>query len=384
MSVGPGSPWLIIAGDFSRHGGMDRANYELARHIAQERLGELHLVAHRVSEPLLSMPGVTFHQVPRPGGRDIFGALLLARHGRKIAKQVKTSPLRVIVNGGNCRWPGANWVHYLHDAFRANNRGVPFLYRLKNGINRFANVQAEKKSLAASRLIFVNSQRTADDVGRFLGQVADRIHVVYYGVDPACHARAGESDRLGARARLGLETATEIVLFLGGIGFDQRKGFDVALRAFQLLSGRRKRKAQLLVIGPGQIDYWQHLADPTAQRVRLVGPRQDVPDWLAAADLLISPTRYEAYGMAVHEALCRGLPVIVSRSAGVAERYPEELSELTLPDPEDAVDLCQRMELALDHRSRLQPAIDAFADRLRRWTWDDMASAMVRLIDAQS
>ena len=38
------------------------------------------------------------------------------------------------------------------------------------------------------------------------------------------------------------------------------------------------------------------------------------------------PARYEAYGLAVHEALCRGLPALVSASAGVAERYPADLA----------------------------------------------------------
>ena len=53
-----------------------------------------------------------------------------------------------------------------------------------------------------------------------------------------------------------------------------------------------------------------------------------MPTVFAACDLLIHPARYEAYGLAVHEALCRGLPALVSATAGVAERYPEDLGQL--------------------------------------------------------
>ena len=54
--------------------------------------------------------------------------------------------------------------------------------------------------------------------------------------------------------------------------------------------------------------------------------------------------------MAVQEAVCRGLPVIVSLAAGVSELYPPELSDLVLPDADDAVGLADRLR-ALHQRS---------------------------------
>ena len=64
-----------------------------------------------------------------------------------------------------------------------------------------------------------------------------------------------------------------------------------------------------------------------------------MPSIFAACDLLIHPARYEAYGLAVHEALCRERPAIVTASAGVAERYPSDLSQLLLHDPDSADEL---------------------------------------------
>ena len=48
-------------------------------------------------------------------------------------------------------------------------------------------------------------------------------------------------------------------------------------------------------------------------------------------------------GLGVHEALCRGLPALVSRTAGVAERYPAGLNGLLIPDPDSAADLADRL-----------------------------------------
>ena len=61
-------PWLIVAGDFVPSGGMDKANYHLAWHLAERARLPVHLVAHRVAEPLASHPLVRFHPVRRRMG----------------------------------------------------------------------------------------------------------------------------------------------------------------------------------------------------------------------------------------------------------------------------------------------------------------------------
>ena len=73
-----------------------------------------------------------------------------------------------------------------------------------------------------------------------------------------------------------------------------------------------------------ELPAWRQRAQAAGlgDRMRFLGFRSDVPEILAALDALVHPARYEAYGLSVHEALCRGVPAIVSASAGVAERIP--------------------------------------------------------------
>jgi glycosyltransferase involved in cell wall biosynthesis len=121
-----------------------------------------------------------------------------------------------------------------------------------------------------------------------------------------------------------------------------------------------------------------------AERIRLVGFRKDVPELLRASDLLVAPTRYEAYGLGVHEALCIGLPALVSRSAGVAERYPEALRErLLLPDPEDVEDLVARVVAWRAEEASLRAGVAGLSQTLRSQTWDAMAERIVELIERE-
>jgi glycosyltransferase involved in cell wall biosynthesis len=140
----------------------------------------------------------------------------------------------------------------------------------------------------------------------------------------------------------------------------------------------------LLVAGAGgalgmcreQVSQWK-----LEHRIRMLGFSGQVRDLLAAADLLVSPVRYEAYGLNVQEAICRGVPAIVSAAAGVAERYGPECTPLLLPDPEDVDDLVARLRLWRSNMPEWEARFKHFGDTLRRYGWQEMARRMVATVN---
>jgi glycosyltransferase involved in cell wall biosynthesis len=379
-------PWLIVAGDFSPAGGMDKANYELAWHLAERRGCPVNLVAHRVAEPLASHGRVRIIAVPRPLGRHLLGAPLLARAGRRAARNLigKCPGARVVVNGGNCLWPGINWVHTVQAAYPPSDAGAPVAFRLKNRLTRALGRHSERLALRRSPLLIANSARTRRDLIGRVGLAPERIGVVYLGTDPLRYGRVGPAERTTARRRFGVGEET-VVLFVGALGYDTNKGLDTLLRACRRLPGEGGRLT-VLAAGSGALDYWRArvAACGLEGRVRLLGHVPDMPALLAAADLFVSPTRYDAYGLAVHESLCRGVPAIVSRIAGVAERYPPELESLLLDDPEDNAELAGRITAVVADGERLRAALQPFAEELRGHTWEHMAEQMVALVEGRT
>jgi glycosyltransferase involved in cell wall biosynthesis len=95
----------------------------------------------------------------------------------------------------------------------------------------------------------------------------------------------------------------------------------------------------------------------------------------------VSPTRYEAYGLGVQEALCCGLPALVSRAAGVAERYPDALRELLLESPDDVEGLAEALLRWRGRRQHWAPELERFSRALRARTWDDMAAEIQRFAE---
>ena len=75
----------------------------------------------------------------------------------------------------------------------------------------------------------------------------------------------------------------------------------------------------------------------------------------------------------MQEAVCRGLPVVVSSAAGVSELYPPELSDLVLPDPEDVGGLVDRLRAWRRDLEAWPERVAQVAATFRAYTWDYMA-----------
>ena len=375
------TPWLLASGDFVPLGGMDTANHALASYLARRGEGDVHLVAHRVSPDLVALPAIHVHHVPRPFGLHSFGEPLLTNIATRRARHVRASGGHVMANGGNVDAGDVSWAHYVHAAYEPSAAGawnaaiVAIRYR--------HYVAAERRAFKRARLVLCNSARTVEDVVNRIGVDPHRARRVYYGVDSARFRP--HADPAAAKTALGLNAAYPLVLFVGALG-DRRKGFDTLFSAWCDLCRKSDWDARLLVAGSGaELAAWQARAarhGELAGRVKFLGYRTDVPSLMAAADLVVHPARYEAYGLAVHEALCCGVPAVVSASAGVAERLPADLRGLLLQDVESAAELASRLLTWRGAQDDFRQRTLRFGATLRERSWDDMSRDIAAMAES--
>ena len=376
-------PWLLVSAAFVTTGGQDRANFALASFLAR-RGDDVHIVSHRISGDIASGSHVVSHPAPRPLHSDLLGEPFLQWIGKRWAKRLRSDDARVVANGGNCDWPGVNWVHYVHAAYDRTGVGSMF-QRARMQVAHRRWLSDERRALRSARLVIANSRRTFRDLVDRVGVAPERIGVIYYGIDAEQFRPPLAGERDATRAELGWPADRPVVLFIGALG-DRRKGFDTLHKAWEMLTRRSATDPLLVVIGQGALlPEWQQRtrAAGLERSITYLGFRNDVPRLVRAADMLVAPTRYEAYGLGVHEALCCGLPAVVSADAGVAERYPAELADLLLPDVEDASDLARRIDMCLSNLPGVTKAMVDFSARLRARSWDDMAKDIVDTVCQQ-
>jgi glycosyltransferase involved in cell wall biosynthesis len=376
-------PWLIVAGDFRQTGGMDRANYHLAWFLAESLGQPVSLVAHQVAAPLAGHPNVRVYPAARPFGSHLLGEPFLDRTGRRVAARLRARDpgTRVVVNGGNCLAGGVSWVHYVHAA-APEASGRPWGRRVVDRLKRRRYRTQERRALQNAPLVIANSERTRQDLIERLGTPGERARVVYLAAEPGRFRPPTPQERAAARERLGWPVGRPVFLFVGSPR-DHRKGLDVVLSAWRSLAEGPGWDGHLAVVGAGAEDFaWQRGFNPgLRERVHGLKLQADLHHLYWACDSLVSPTRYEPYGLAVHEALCSGLPALVSRSAGVAERYPPALEDLLLPDPEDAQDLARRVRVCRAALGAYRRRVAPLGETLRARSWDDVAGEIVALVE---
>jgi glycosyltransferase involved in cell wall biosynthesis len=205
-------------------------------------------------------------------------------------------------------------------------RGLRAPYRILDAayLRRASRIVAVS---GAVRSHFVETERLAPG----------RIEVIPNGITGLGDRDDAEQAALRARVRrhLRIEEDEPLLVHVGSL--TRQKGHATLLDALRIVGGRGKR-VQLLLAGDGPLRPWiqgrvrrRKLGD----RVRLLGVRDDVPLLLRGADLLVLPSRWEGFGLALLEAMDAGLAVVASRVGGIPEVVVDGETGLLVP-PGDA------------------------------------------------
>ncbi|HKE01470.1 MAG TPA: glycosyltransferase family 4 protein [Planctomycetota bacterium] len=159
----------------------------------------------------------------------------------------------------------------------------------------------------------------------------DRVRVVENGIDPTPYVSA--PTRAESRAQLGLAPATRIVLV---VGLQNRaKGQVDAVGALARIAPA-SRPLLLLAGGVSDPAYGREVESRIRAlgvdgSVQLLGHRDDVPRLLAAADVVLSPSRWEGMPYAVLEAMAAERAVLATATNGARDAVVHGETGIVVP-----------------------------------------------------
>lgn len=190
-----------------------------------------------------------------------------------------------------------------------------------------------RRVLHGAAAVFANSGNTASLL-RTLGVRADRIHVVYPGVD-AVRFHPDAAGAADLRARLIGDRDDLLLLTVGRL--QRRKGHDLVLASLAELR-RAGRRVRYVIVGDGsERDRLSGLSAELGldDMVTFTGPvaAEELPAYFAAADIFCHPNRIdgndiEGFGIVFLEAAASGVPVIGGASGGVPEALEDGVTGL--------------------------------------------------------
>ncbi|MCG6118440.1 MAG: glycosyltransferase [Aquimonas sp.] len=175
--------------------------------------------------------------------------------------------------------------------------------------------RAKRWVLRGSAAVISNSRAGADYVARRCGLDPAGIEVVPNGVEFG--PLPGTAQRAAVREALGLD-ARPLLLFVGRLV--PEKNLPLLLQALARLPAAQRPLAWLAGEGPERPTLLQQCAELGLQDdIVLLGERDDTGALMAAADLLVLPSREEGLSNVLLEAMAAGLPVLASDAGGSPE-----------------------------------------------------------------
>lgn len=298
------------------------------------------------------LPDVEMRRVP-------VSAMSNHRRNSRFLKWVQADLAADPVDGviGFNKMPGLD-VYYAADScyldIALNERG--WLYRLGARFRHFANYESAVFAEDSETRVLLISDTERLKFERHYHTRPDRMHMLPPGISrDRCAPEDATERRRVIRHSLGLEADDHVLLFVGS-GFI-KKGLNRAI-----LSVANIRKSQpnvsvhLLVVGQDKPRRFRKFAKALklGNVVHFLGGRDDVPELLLGADVLVHPALDEAAGIVLLEALVAGLPVVTTDVCGYAHHVVAARAGLVLRSPFQQLDLDDAILRTLDgvYRSR--------------------------------
>jgi UDP-glucose:(heptosyl)LPS alpha-1,3-glucosyltransferase len=211
------------------------------------------------------------------------------------------------------------------------------------------------------------------ELQEFYGVAAGRITVIPNGVDHRTFHPVDGAARRALRARLGLPQDACVALFLGGDW--ERKGVRDAISAIAGLPD-----VILAIVGAGDQGAMRvHAARVgAAAQLHFGGMSREPEAWYQSADLLLFPSRYEAFSLVTLEAAASGLPIVAHSINGTEDLItPDVNGYLSDWGPEALRVHVQTIRDDPVRRARLSVAA---VESSRRYDWDRIAGEHLRVL----
>ena len=305
-SACPSGRVVLLTTNLAR-GGAETQVAGLARELQRRgwEVSVISLLEPTAFEEELAAAGVAvFHLGMRPGVASPLGFIRLLALLRKIRPQVLHSHMfhaNLLARQARLLYPAPVLISTLHSIAESGRESgkIKWRDRLYRTTDSLADVTVAVCEAVADR------HAEAGAVSK------KRLRAIPNGVDTRVF-RPDAERRERMRRELGL--GTEFVwLAVGRLMW--KKGYETMLRAFA-----EQGRSLLLIAGSGpQERELEELARELRVHARFLGPRDDVPELMAASDGFVQSSLVEGLPLALLEAAASGLPSVVSDAGGVSE-----------------------------------------------------------------
>jgi glycosyltransferase involved in cell wall biosynthesis len=211
---------------------------------------------------------------------------------------------------------------------------------------------------------------------RGLGFRPERITVIPNGIPTPVPGRPRDA------VRAELELAEDDVVALLVATLRPEKRAELFVEAVRRAHVREPRLRGVIAGDGPQLAQVRALAEEAQGEVQVLGGRSDVPDLMAAADVVCLNSTFEGLPMTVLEAMALSRPVVATRVGGIPDAVTDGRTGKLVPPDDPAAIADALVELARDPALRRAMGDAASLDYRERYTLDAMTQRYAEVLDA--
>ena len=236
------------------------------------------------------------------------------------------------------------------------------------------------RSVAKADHVLADSEATKADLIDLYGTKAEKISVLYSGVDRRFRPVTSAASTRAVREKYGL-SGREYLLSVGTV--QPRKNYSRVIRALSQVRLRGMDLHYAIAGGQGWLEEeMKQTITQTSLRdqVHLLGfvDDGDLPALYSEAQTLLMPSLYEGFGLPVLEAMACGTPVIASDVSSLPEVAGDAALMVDPYDSDAIADAILRIQADADLRASL---IESGYRQSKRFTWERSAAQLKSIYD---
>jgi UDP-glucose:(heptosyl)LPS alpha-1,3-glucosyltransferase len=374
---------LLVSRDFNQYQGIGRYTLELVKQFIKKH--EVHLLTTNYDYKPIS--NLVVHKAPIIIKKPFWIERLINYYfDTKYAKQIKRKFNIDIVASCECFFCDVIIANSCNRAAVKEANKISkkeffypkyLLYKIRRWLlfkNRVILMLEKRVFERGNKKIITVSNATKREILENYNVPEDKITVVYNGVNLDEFKPCSEK-RLEIRRKYNIGE-DDIILMFSGYEF-KRKGLKYIIKALPLI----KSNVKLVVVSEDNPKPYKKLAIRLGvlDKIIFTGFVPEIKDYYAASDIFIFPTLYEPFGMVVIEAMASGLPVIVSKLAGVAEIMKHGYDGLLLDDPTNLNEIAEKINLLTSNENLRKQIGENARKTAQKHSWEEKARRTIEV-----
>lgn len=249
-------------------------------------------------------------------------------------------------------------------------------------------IETELRLVEKADRIIATSENDAEYMATLYDCPRDKVAVLIPGIDLQLFHPV---DKIIAKEKIGASINHRIILFAGRI--EPLKGIDVLLYAVKILVEKYKDDSLCLWIVGGNVS--KEIREWSAELQKLetlrkilnistsvifVGRKEqkDLPYYYAAAELVVMPSHYEAFGMTALEAMSCGTPVIATDATGVSGLIDKKHKHL-VTSSNNPLMLSEKIHKLLSDKKEYEKVSREVYENVQDLSWENVAKKFMTI-----